>query len=118
MNFAIITADNPINFEISEHCPGEQNEISEFTPINNILKKKSQIVCIYKNKRTTVGIGRSDFLKDHRDICIQVSKHIKVMVKIGMVAKKNKASRTEDKWAELSCDNVESVKALTNMLKA
>ena len=40
------------------------------------------------------------------------------MVKIGMVAKKNKASRTEDKWAELSCDNVESVKALTNMLKA
>ena len=39
LNFAIITADNPINFEISEHCPGEQNEISEFTPINNILKK-------------------------------------------------------------------------------
>ena len=41
------------------------------------------------------------------------------MVKIVMVGKKkNKASRTEDKWAELSCDNVESVKALTNMLKA
>ena len=88
------------------------------SPLLTIYLKKKARSFVYKNKRTTVGIGRSDFLKDHRDICIQVSKHIKVMVKIGMVAKKNKASRTEDKWAELSCDNVESVKALTNMLKA
>ena len=41
------------------------------SPLLTIYLKKARSF-VYKNKRKTVGIGRNDFLKDHRDICIQV----------------------------------------------